>query len=289
MAAATFQQPIDFREETEALHALVAPLGERDLAAPTAFKGWTVEDILGHLHFWNRAADLSLADPAAFRTLAAEVMLVLSERGGVRRFERRALGALSGAALVAAWRGFAGAMTDRFAAADPSARVQWVGPAMSVRSAITARLMETWAHGQAVYDLLGVVRRNGDRIRNIAVLGVKTYEWSFKVRGQAPPAPTPHLRLAAPSGELWTWNAPSESDLIAGAAEEFCQVVTQVRHVADTRLTVVGASARAWMAGAQCFAGPPETPPAPETRRTASSAAPPGGAAGAGDWASRAR
>ena len=127
--------------------------------------------------------------------------------------------------------------------------------------------METWAHGQAVYDLLGVVRANTDRIRNIAVLGVNTYDWSFKVRGEKPPAPKPHLRLTAPSGEIWRWNDPSEADLIAGAAEEFCQVVTQVRNIADTRLQVVGASAQAWMAKAQCFAGGPETPPAPGTRR----------------------
>ena len=140
---------------------------------------------------------------------------------------------------------------------------------MSVRSSITARLMETWAHGQAVYDLLGVIRRNTDRIRNIVVLGVNTYGWSFKVRRETPPASMPHLRLTAPSGEVWTWNAPSDRDLIAGAAEEFCQVVTQVRNIADTALTVRGAAAEAWMRQAQCFAGPPETPPAAGARRTA--------------------
>jgi hypothetical protein len=64
-------------------------------------------------------------------------------------------------------------MSDHFGVADPSQRVKWAGPDMSVRSAITARLMETWAHGQAIYDVLGVERRDEDRIRNIAVLGVK--------------------------------------------------------------------------------------------------------------------
>jgi len=44
--------------------------------------------------------------------------------------------------------------------------------------------------------------------------------------------------------------------------------VTQVRSVADTRLAVRGAAAVGWMATAQCFAGPPEAPPAPGTRRT---------------------
>lgn len=263
-----FQQPTDFADETEALHALVAPLPDGAFAEPTAFKGWTIDDVIGHLHFWNRAADLSLGDPAAFARLGAEVMAHLGGGGTLRAFERQSLGRLAGAALVAAWHDFAGAMAKRFAAADPSARVEWVGPGMSVRSAITARLMETWAHGQAVYDLLGVVRRNADRIRNIAVLGVNTYAWSFKVRGEAPPQPVPHLRLTAPSGAVWTWNEPSETDLVAGAAEEFCQVVTQVRNIADTRLTVRGGAATAWMAKAQCFAGPPETPPAPGTRRT---------------------
>lgn len=263
-----FQQPIDFKDESEALDALIAPLGESALAQPTAFKRWTIADIVGHLHFWNRAALLSLAEPAAFETLGGKAMAHLAGGGTLRDFERRTLDGLSGRALVAAWRDFLGPMAARFAAADPSARVRWVGPDMSVRSAITARLMETWAHGQAVYDALGVVRRNADRIRNIAVLGVNTYDWSFKVRGLKPPQPKPHLRLAAPSGAIWTWNEPSESDRIEGAAEEFCQVVTQVRHIADTRLAAKGAAATAWMAQAQCFAGPPETPPAPGTRRT---------------------
>jgi uncharacterized protein (TIGR03084 family) len=196
----------------------------------------------------------------------------LGRGGTLREFERRWLDGLSGQALVAAWRRFAGEMTERFAAADPARRVKWVGPDMSVRSAITARLMETWAHGQAVYDLLGVVRRNTDRIRNVATLGVNTYDWSFRVQGARPPMPRPHVRLTAPSGEVWTWNEPSETDLVEGAAEEFCQVVTQVRNIADTRLATRGASAAAWMAKAQCFAGPPETPPPPGARRTATRA-----------------
>ena len=266
-----FEQPIDFKDETIALHALVGPLDEAALGRPTAFKRWTIGDIVGHLHFWNRAADLALADGAAFDALAKDVMAHLRTGATLRAFEVRHLAGLGGTALVEAWRRYAVDMTERFAAADPSARVKWVGPGMSVRSSITARLMETWAHGQAAYDLLGVVRRNTDRIRNIAVLGVNTYEWSFKIRGETPPAPKPHLRLTAPSGQIWTWNEASETELIEGPAEEFCQVVTQVRNIADTRLKVVGRPAEAWMANAQCFAGPPETPPAPGTRRTASS------------------
>ena len=43
---------------------------------------------------------------------------------------------------------------------------------MSARSAISARQMETWAHGQEVFDVLGADREEHDRIRNIVVLGL---------------------------------------------------------------------------------------------------------------------
>jgi uncharacterized protein (TIGR03084 family) len=137
---------------------------------------------------------------------------------------------------------------------------------MSVRSSITARLMETWAHGQAVYDVLGQVRSDTDRIKNIAVLGINTFGWTFANRGIAVPAAIPTVRLTAPSGAIWVWGPPVADNLVEGSAVEFCQVVTQVRNLADTTLRVVGATAMHWMSIAQCFAGPPEDPPAPGSR-----------------------
>lgn len=157
-------------------------------------------------------------------------------------------------------------MAERFAVADPKQRVKWVGPDMSVRSSITARLMETWAHGQAVYDVFGKVRSDTDRIKNIAVIGVNTFGWTFTNRGLAVPADPPHVRLVAPSGAVWEWNPPDQGNMIEGSAVEFCQVVTQVRNIADTTLRVVGETAASWMSIAQCFAGPPEEPPAPGSR-----------------------
>ena len=74
---------------------------------------------------------------------------------------------------------------------------------MNPRRSITARLMETWAHGQAVYDLLGVERADTDRIRNVAQLGINTFAWTYQNRGLEVPAESPHIRLTAPSGALW--------------------------------------------------------------------------------------
>jgi uncharacterized protein (TIGR03084 family) len=258
----------DFREESEALHALVEPLDEATLDRATAFKGWTINMVVRHLHIWNLAAEMSLKADGSFEAYYARLAEHLGKGGKMTGFEADWFDGLKGRALVAAWRqGFAGT-AERFAAADPSARVKWAGPDMSVRSSMTARLMETWAHGQEVYDELGVVRRNADRIRNIVVLGNNTYGWTYKVRGMEPPNPRPHLRLTAPSGEIWAYNDPSETELVEGAADEFCQVVTQTRNIADTQLRVVGPNAADWMSRAQCFAGAAEPPPPPGARRT---------------------
>ena len=260
------EQAEDFLAESEALAELVVPLSDVDMERPTEFKGWTINNVIRHLHVWNHAADLSLTDEDAFQAFYAEVGA--SVAGGLTDFEEKWLDGLSGRALVETWRTFCREMAGRFGAADPSMRVKWAGPDMSVRSSITARLMETWAHGQEVYDELGVVRQNADRIRNIVVLGINTYGWTFAVRGEPAPDPVPHLILTAPSGEIWTFNEPNDAECIEGPAEDFCQVVTQVRNVADTRLKLTGANAADWMSKAQCFAGPPETPPAPGVRRT---------------------
>ncbi|MEM8767357.1 MAG: TIGR03084 family metal-binding protein [Pseudomonadota bacterium] len=259
------EQAQDFLAESEALHALLVDLDEAAFERPTAFKGWTLNNVIRHLHVWNHAADLSLTDEAGFDAFFASLGDGMKH---IRDFEREYLDGLAGQELLESWRSFYQAMAGRFAKADPSLRLKWAGPSMSARSSITARLMETWAHGQEVYDELGVVRENADRIQNIVVLGNNTYGWTYAVRGKTAPEPRPHLRLTAPSGAVWTYNEPSETELIEGPAEDFCQVVTQVRNIADTTLEVTGANASDWMAKAQCFAGPPETPPAPGTRRT---------------------
>jgi uncharacterized protein (TIGR03084 family) len=261
-----FTQVADFRDESLALHDLVAGLDDQALARSTQFKGWTIDDVLRHLHVWNRAADMSLAGDPGFDDFLGHVRTTMAGGGSLGAFEAEWLGDIRGAELRTLWRDFVLDMCGRFDAADPKARVRWAGPDMSVRSSITARLMETWAHGQAVYDLLGCERVDADRIRNIAVLGVNTYQWTFANRGLEPPGPLPHVRLTAPSGDTWTWGEKDSVNLVEGSATGFCQTVTQTRNVADTDIRTVGETARQWMAFAQCFAGPPEDPPAPGTR-----------------------
>jgi uncharacterized protein (TIGR03084 family) len=257
------QQAIDFLDESEALAALVAPLSDAGYETPTQFKRWSINNILRHLHVWNIAADLSLTDEAAFGDFIGHMAAGIRGRR-LPDFEAAYLDNLSGRKLRETWADTFKNVAQHFGEADPRHRVKWVGPDMSAISSITARLMETWAHGQAIYDVLGAERVDTDRIGNIVRLGVNTYGFTWKNRRMDPPGPMPRLRLAAPSGAIWEYG--EGDDLITGSATEFCQVVTQCRNIADTSLAVSGDVAHQWMVAAQCFAGPPQDPPAPGMR-----------------------
>lgn len=262
----SFEQVVAFREESDALYELLSGLSNRDFEQATQFKGWAIEDVVRHLHVWNYAADRSAHGPKDFDEFLA-AFSSFAEDGGLPAFERKWLGGgPRGRALLETWHDFYLGMCERFAADDPKARVRWVGPDMSIRSSVTARLMETWAHGQEIYDQLGVERVDTDRIKNIAFLGVSTFGWTFRNRGLEVPDQVPYVRLVAPSGAIWEFGEPRDDERIDGSATEFCQAVTQVRNVADTSLRVTGETARAWMAIAQCFAGPAVDPPAPGAR-----------------------
>ena len=127
--------------------------------------------------------------------------------------------------------------------------------------------METWAHGQTIFDVLGIKRRNTDRILNIVIIGKNTFNWSFSVNNLKIPKDVTHLKLYSPSGKLWLFNDEKNNNYIEGSAEEFCQVVTQVRNINDVNLKVCGTVAKKWMSIAQCFAGKAQSPPKPGIRK----------------------
>ncbi|MBK5287402.1 MAG: TIGR03084 family protein, partial [Acidimicrobiia bacterium] len=139
---------------------------------------------------------------------------------------------------------------------DPSTRVPWYGPPMSLASSLTARIMETWAHGQDVADALGAEHRLTRALRQVAHIGVRTFANSFTTRGLEVPEVSVSVELTAPDGDTWTWGDPAAEDRVVGSASGFALVVTQRRHVADTGLQVAGAVATQWMSIAQAFAGP---------------------------------
>jgi len=251
----------DLRAEADDFHGLLASLDERTWWQPTPFKGWTPFDVVAHLHSGDNAARLAVEDPEAFQRFLAARNAKPKPAQERERVETR-----DPRVLLANWRTTLQELAERLGEMPPDARIAWVGPPLSLRTFAAARLMEVWAHAQDVYDLLRRPRVHHDRIRAIAELGVRTYGFSFTNRGRKMPETKPYVRLTAPSGAVWEWNPPSESDCITGSAVEFCQVVTQGRNIRDTKLEVVGEAAAQWMGVAQCFAGAPVDPPRPGER-----------------------
>jgi len=256
----------DFREECDALSAILINTSEEGFRKTTLFNRWTIEDVIGHLHVWNRAALLTLENREKFTDFFKYAMQHFGSDGSslpiqYAWFDEKENG-IRGRAIFDAWRELCPQVADSYRNADPQLRVAWAGPDMTTQSKIIARQMETWAHGQEIFDVLGLERKNKDRIRNIAHLGVKTYGWAFRNRSETPPNPKPYVKLVAPSGALWEWNDPQNNNMVEGKAEEFCQIVTQTRNAADTNIRTVGETAKQWMKIAQCFAGPPKSSPA---------------------------
>ncbi len=260
------QQAADFLSECQGLHDLVSPMQSAELATITQFKNWTIEDVIGHLHMFNVAASLSIESDEKFFEFFAPIASDLNEGKSLLEAQGPWLGDLSGPALVDAWQEGFEHTANTYSNVDPKHRIKWAGPDMSARSSITARQMETWAHGQAIFDVLGVARIDTDGIKNIAHLGINTFGWTFVNRQWEVPNLAPHVSLLAPSGERWEWNEPQTDNCLTGSATEFCQVVTQTRHVGDTKLVCTGEAATKWMQNAQCFAGPPHAPPPPGSR-----------------------
>jgi uncharacterized protein (TIGR03084 family) len=263
---ASLSQAFDFRDECDALHAALENAPAEAWTEPTQFKGWTFDDVLGHLYFFDYASEIAARSRDEVQALFRDIFHAGASGVSLIDYSRRWLQGCAGSALVERWRSQYQRLADIYADFEPDQRLAWAGPDMSARSFMSARQMETWAHGQAIFDALGIDRIEHDRLRNIAVMGVNTFGWTFKVNRLEVPAVKPYVRLTSPSGATWEWNDPSSPERVEGTAVEFCRVVTQTRNVLDTGLVATGDSARQWLASAQCFAGPPEKPPAPGTR-----------------------
>ena len=259
------EQANHFLEESKILCKLIEGLDDVDYEQATLFKKWSINDILVHLHFWNLGADLSLNKPAEFDAMMGKFFSAI-KTGKLRPHENKVIKE-RGSQLLELWFELSQKLAGDFSVVDPKQRLKWAGPTMSVRTCISARQMEVWAHGQAIFDLLGKDREESDRLKNIVVLGVNAFGWSHQVHDLEMPSTMPLIKLNSPSGIEWQFGDEASLENIRGEAIEFAQVVTQTRNIADTSLKVVGEGAQIWMKHAQCFAGPPERPPAAGLRK----------------------
>ena len=259
-------QANDFYNENKDLYNILVNLSCKDFETKTLFKEWTFNNIIRHLHVWNYAANLSLAGGSEWNNFLKKLEEHTISGNNLIEFESDFLNGLEGKKLLEVWNSFYKVVSENFINENPKKRVKWVGPDMSVISSISARHMETWAHGQAVYDSLKIKRINNDRIINIVIIGNNTFKWSYLVNQYKVPFEAPFLKLLSPSGIVWEFNNPKNLNRIEGLAEDFCKVVTQVRNIKDVNLIIKGNIANKWMSIAQCFAGNAERPSKPGIR-----------------------
>ena len=239
--------------EYEDVAALVVDLDPAGWDTPTPAAGWTVRDQLTHLAYFDGATVTAVTDPAAFAVLRAAAEEDVD--GFVERVRREQAGR-PGPEVGPWWREERRRLIAAVEELPPETRVPWFGPDMSLASKITARIMETWAHGQDVADALGRDRPATDRLRHVAHIGVRARPYAYVVRGLEPPAGEVRVELRAPTGGTWEWGPADAADRVSGDALDFCLVVTQRRHVDDTDLVATPGPARRWMEIAQAFAGP---------------------------------
>jgi uncharacterized protein (TIGR03084 family) len=265
---------LDLVYESASLGAMLAALTANQWRLRTPAPGWTIADQVSHLAYFDETTLVSIRDPERFRREAA----ALAGRGDDFPDQIAAEYRHLGPAELLTWFMTARrALLQGYGSADPGARLPWYGLDMGPASSITARLMETWAHGQDIADTLGIERPATGRLRHVAYLGIRSLPYSYSVNGLPQPDAPIRVELAAPDGGEWTWGPATAADRVRGTALDFCLVVTQRRHRSDTGLVITGETATQWIGIAQAFAGAagPGRPPLSAT--ATSESAPKGG------------
>lgn len=246
----------DLDAESNELDGLVAGLGDQQWSLSTPAEGWTIAHQIAHLAWTD--------DQARFATTRPDEFIAELEHVAQRGELLSAVDASAAAGakqpprqLLAQWRAGRAELRDALAALPDGAKVPWFGPPMSAASMATARIMETWAHGQDVRDALGRDPEESDRLRHIAHLGVGTMGYAFLANGRQPPDEPVRVDLRLPSGAIFTTGPDDADNRVKGRALDFCLAVTQRRHPDDLDLAITGDVASEWMRIAQAFAGPP--------------------------------
>jgi uncharacterized protein (TIGR03084 family) len=243
----------DLTAECAEVDALVAPLADRDWGRETPATGWTIAHQIAHLAWTDDVAILAATDPDEF---ARQLQTALAQFDTYvdRAAEERA--GQPPAELLTGWRAGRVRLAEALGAVPDGTKLPWFGPPMSPMSMATARLMETWAHGQDIADALAAQRPVTDRIKHVAHIGVRARNYAYLIRDEPVPAEEFRVELVGPSGQVWTWGPEDALQRVSGPALDFCLLVTQRRHRDDLALVAEGADADHWLDIAQAFAGP---------------------------------
>ncbi len=239
----------DLESEQLELQAVLAACGRDDWLLPTPAWGWDVRDTVAHLAATDEMAIATARhEPGAINDLVAAAASGPDVTyAGVLRGRR-----LAGAEVGRWWVRASAAERTMLGELPADARVPW-GLGMRPPSFVTARLMETWAHGLDVRHALGVEAVDTDRLAHVAWLATRALPYAFSVAGQEPPTAPIRIELALAAGGIWSQGPADAPDRITGSAGDYCRVFVHRLPAADTNLVIEGDTARAAIAVARAF------------------------------------
>ncbi|MER5788052.1 TIGR03084 family metal-binding protein [Streptomyces sp. NPDC001980] len=238
----------DLVAEGDELDALVS--AHTDWSLPTPAEGWTIAHQIAHLASADANVLIAIRTPDAF-----EAVLKQAEAAGSKYAD---LDAAEGAAkprsaLLEEWRAGRAEVAAALCDIALDHGFPWYGSQLTASLMVPLRLMETWAHGQDVYDTLGVPHRATGRLRHVASLGVIGRELSFYAAQLPLPTEPFRVELTGPDGRTWAWGPEDAAQRVRGSGLDFCLRVTHRRSLAETDLTAVGEDAQKWLDIARVF------------------------------------
>lgn len=240
------------------LDELIEAAGTDRWNAGTPAEGWDVAMQIAHLAWTDEVSLTANRDAEAFGSVVEKAA---ADPAGFVDAGAAEIAATGRDEVLARWRLARGDLADTLKAADPGEKIPWFGPPMRPGSMTTARIMETWAHGVDVADGLGVDVASDPAfigaLPHVAKLGFKTRAFSYLMNGLEAPTSEIHVALTAPDGSVVEFGTPGAKQQVSGPLLDFCLLVTQRVHRADTGLRTHGDDAEKWMQIAQAFAGLP--------------------------------
>ncbi|MER7826253.1 TIGR03084 family metal-binding protein [Streptomyces sp. NPDC096097] len=253
----------DLDAERADLEQVVAGLDATLWRAPTPAQGLTIADQIAHLNWTDELVMRAIRNPEAF---ADEFEGVLAPAHAVESISAGSAIVNAGTVerskvpqsqLLTMWRRSAAELSGILRALPSGTRIPWFAPRpLSAAAMAASRVMETWAHGQDVFDALALTRPPTGRLVHVVRLGVRSRDFAYQLRGLEPPQEEFRVELRAPDGGTWNWGPADAPGKVEGSALHFALIATQRLHRDDSDLVARGEGPEEWLRIAQAYAGP---------------------------------
>lgn len=244
------REPVAMLEaEQKDLERVLRDLNHDQWLTPTPAAGWDVRDQVSHLADSEELAyDTAMGGP---RQLNQEALAFPSPEAFTESGCEKGR-AMAPEEVLAWWIRGAARTREALLTKDPKDRIPW-GLGMAAQTFVSARLMETWAHGLDIRAAVGLPPSTSPRLRNVAWLIVRALPYAFKVAKREQPPGSLRVDLDF-DGDRWIFGPEDADNRIAGDAAEFCRVGVQRMALSEaTSLKAEGPLAEAALEVARAF------------------------------------